>query len=582
MKIIVAVDFGTTFSGIAYANTKEPDVQRVLTQWGPGTPSNGKVPSILYYDNGGMTGPFHWGFKARAEQQRGKKVHEWFKLGLCPEYEERRAAESELNRKYPSTTALDPVKGEEAEKLVVDYLASLKKRVDEHFRELDRSVNEIPREYIITVPAIWDHKEQERTRSCAERAGMGQGSKLQIVSEPEAAAIYALSREHKIGLKVDDTFIICDAGGGTVDLTSYTIRHFNPISLDGAGKGSGGLCGSSFLNRIFANYLERKMENYHGNWDQGCLKHAVNEFERSIKIQFTADDNETYSIMMPALSDSPSHGITGGSLNFSGKELKKHVFDKVITKVQDLVKNQIDNTPGRVKAVLLAGGFGQNSYLKNRLERVESVKSQSIPVRCIENSETAVVRGALMAGLTRHGREHGGKIKVQVISRIAGKSYGTKALQPFRQGEDPVSRRESYNGEDLVERMQWFVKEGERIQDSTPKSFSYQKEQEIDLGSIKGVDIYIYSCEKRDTDNGTGPKYPDDKGVRECAHFRMDLQGLHVPITEHQGIRLYVAKFDIEMTLESASLSFCGVYKNTDWWGVYSEKRFQPEFVQFT
>lgn len=46
-----------------------------------------------------------------------------------------------------------------------------------------------------------------------------------------------------------------------------------------------------------------------------------------------------------------------------------------------------------------------------------------------------------MAGLTRHGREHGGKIKVQVISRIAGKSYGTKALQPFRQGEDPVSRR---------------------------------------------------------------------------------------------------------------------------------------------
>lgn len=173
----------------------------------------------------------------------------------------------------------------------------------------------------------------------------------------------------------------------TVDLTSYTIRHFNPISLDGAGKGSGGLCGSSFLNRIFANYLERKMENYHGNWDQGCLKHAVNEFERSIKIQFTADDNETYSIMMPALSDSPSHGITGGSLNFSGKELKKHVFDKVITKVQDLVKNQIDNTPGRVKAVLLAGGFGQNSYLKNRLERVESVKSQSIPVRCIENRQ---------------------------------------------------------------------------------------------------------------------------------------------------------------------------------------------------
>lgn len=144
----------------------------------------------------------------------GEKVHEWFKLGLCPDYEDRRAVESELLRKYPSTTALPVVKGENAKKLIVDYLSSLKNRVDEHFSELDMHVSELSREYIITVPAIWDHKEQDGTRTCAERAGMGEKSQLQVISEPEAAAIYALNEMSKIGLKVGETFVICDAGGG--------------------------------------------------------------------------------------------------------------------------------------------------------------------------------------------------------------------------------------------------------------------------------------------------------------------------------------------------------------------------------
>lgn len=144
----------------------------------------------------------------------GERIHEWFKLGLCPEYEERRHAESELSRKYPSTTALEPVKGIDAEKLVVDYLSALNRLVDEHFKGFDARINELPRKYVVTVPAIWDHKEQERTRSCAQRAGMGKGSRLQVISEPEAAAIYALDRRSQIDLAVGNTFIICDAGGG--------------------------------------------------------------------------------------------------------------------------------------------------------------------------------------------------------------------------------------------------------------------------------------------------------------------------------------------------------------------------------
>lgn len=95
----------------------------------------------------------------------------------------------------------------------MDYLTSLRALVDDHFAR-DDAVNELPRDYIITVPAIWDHKEQERTRRCAEEAKMGEGHKLHVVSEPEAAAIYALKTMSKLTLQQNDTFIICDAGGG--------------------------------------------------------------------------------------------------------------------------------------------------------------------------------------------------------------------------------------------------------------------------------------------------------------------------------------------------------------------------------
>ena len=43
-----------------------------------------------------------------------------------------------------------------------------------------------------STPAVWSEIAQAKTRNCAEKAGMGKGEKLQIISEPEAAATYSL------------------------------------------------------------------------------------------------------------------------------------------------------------------------------------------------------------------------------------------------------------------------------------------------------------------------------------------------------------------------------------------------------
>jgi molecular chaperone DnaK (HSP70) len=144
-----------------------------------------------------------------------KPRYEHFKLGL-DSTQEKGNRETKLEKRYPSITTLPYGEGEHCERLVVDYLSALRKQAA---NELHRTIPSIilrssRLDYIVTVPAMWSDKAKATARSCAERAGMGDGHSLQIISEPEAAAIYAFDAMDPDDVHVDDTFVICDVGGG--------------------------------------------------------------------------------------------------------------------------------------------------------------------------------------------------------------------------------------------------------------------------------------------------------------------------------------------------------------------------------
>jgi hypothetical protein len=95
----------------------------------------------------------------------------------------------------------------------------------------------------------------------------------------EAAAIYALHGLDPHGLNIGDSFVLCDAGGGTVDLISYTITQLHPIlKVKEAAAGSGDLCGSTFLNRRFGDFLTAKLGNEPG-WDAELFSEAMDRFD---------------------------------------------------------------------------------------------------------------------------------------------------------------------------------------------------------------------------------------------------------------------------------------------------------------
>ena len=51
---------------------------------------------------------------------------------------------------------------------------------------------------------------------------MGQGTRLHIITEPEAAAMHALDIMDPRNIQIGDTFVLCDAGGGTIDIVQIT------------------------------------------------------------------------------------------------------------------------------------------------------------------------------------------------------------------------------------------------------------------------------------------------------------------------------------------------------------------------
>jgi hypothetical protein len=147
---------------------------------------------------------------------------------------------------------------------------------------------------------------------------------------------------------------------------SYTVTALKPIpQVREAAPGSGGLCGSIFLNRIFERHMQDRFEG-NRDWNGAAMDSAMEQFDSKIKRRFDGDLNKNYVIRV-GLADDRRAGLRGGMLQLSGRDVRD-LFEPVIGEIIRLVRGQIRATRKRVSAVLLVGGFGSNRYLYERLQ----------------------------------------------------------------------------------------------------------------------------------------------------------------------------------------------------------------------
>jgi hypothetical protein len=349
-KIIVAVDLGTTFSGIAWAHTARVFhfllfiIPTLLTRFSQGPIASlasgqtlatlfdgitsAKVPTEICYDEDGIK----WGFQIPESQSR----YQCFKLELEPSVARNT---SHLGLLFPDPKALRVDHRNNGERLTSNYLTCLRKNVTELLKiSLCANVLETTAvEFIITVPAIWSEAAQAKTMSCAERAGMGVGPKL--ILEPEAAIMHAVDQEPS-KLEVGDIVVVCDAGGGTVDLISYMVDQLRPIlEVSEVAPGTGSACGSNFLNRMFAQMLQKICGHLPG-WADDTLQEALGYFENRVKRKFNGS-SERWLIPVPGLADDEDAGVKRGKLSMLGSEIRT-LFDPIINTITSLVQMQIN------------------------------------------------------------------------------------------------------------------------------------------------------------------------------------------------------------------------------------------------
>ncbi|MCO5601734.1 hypothetical protein L7F22_055858 [Adiantum nelumboides] len=503
-RVVVAVDFGTTFSGFAYAKFSEPDEVFKVYEW-PGASRAGAKPycktqTSLFYAPPPAPGlPFRlldWGWSGllaytQASRSAAKLSHVRSLLpalnhlsnegadvlALPPELEEKVGFFATkfklLLAPDVNPTASTLPRGLTVERLVVDYLQCLSRFIlselqvnyGKHFGMEDV-------QWCLTVPAIWDERAKQVMKVCAEKAGMVKGAScptsivaspfpLGIILEPEAASVYCQQKAKGLNLVQGNKLLVADVGGGTIDLVVHQKADNDPNSMkvhEFVGS-YGDIGGGTFVDNNFFQHLCHKI----GCFKEFCRNNPslvlrIFEWWQGIKAGFDGKGFSAQFSLPRKLSEAWEEYDNSLGIHCHDEDYYDEfrledteitaIFDTEVEKVLSLIKKQVNG----IRVLMVVGGFSASPYLRKRIQRAfqNMVEEVIIP----EDPGSAICHGAVLL----HMR------KDIIKSRIAKRTYGVRMCREVRR-DDPLEFR--YVNDDGILQcdncMDVFVTVGSRV-----------------------------------------------------------------------------------------------------------------------
>lgn len=359
--------------------------------------------------------------------------------------------------------------------VIADFLTCLLRHAKSQLQSL-RLYEDYEVEMVLCVPAIWTQKACRDMQIAlliamrsAEFKGVDPSHKaienLFIVSEPEAAAAFILDTEPDI--QAGQTFVLLDAGGGTVDANTYTVSQTQPLRLsDEVVKPGGGLCGSSYLNEAFQTMLYERLikEKQYLEHDRitldGIIENIViNEFEYKTKRQFDIYDEQRMHerYYCAGLKDNAAKGFWDSEIIVKHDQMEA-IFTPCLEKIAVIMEDQIVSARNRgvhVDQVILAGGFAGSPSLKGYLERhLHALSGRlgfNVELVRRENKVAAVASGAVLRALNKH---NGPRRQIQ-------SSYGILTDEPQRTQKEHGNAkafRDPVDGLMYVRTIDWKLK----------------------------------------------------------------------------------------------------------------------------
>lgn len=488
----------------------------------PGDTTSNKVPTTLAYLDRLKSEPA-WGYAIPPEAD--PQTLRWLKLLLEPDFSwsasslAKELVDPTPTKKLLTELNLSPL--EAATTFLRLFWQHVEQQIiNEHSRA---TYDQAEKHVVLTVPAVWSDVAKQNTFKMAEGAGLGREDlKLSTVAEPEAAAIAVLrNRTRATSLEEGDSFIIVDAGGGTVDLTSYKMQKKWPLTLTEAAVGNGDVCGAVFLEANFRKLLRTYLgEHIYDNLEAECEARIIRDFEHGIRRLYDGEGEKSYSIIMPGVPEHSCTQIKSGLMRLSTAELQP-VFMPVIQKIERLIRKQLSlmSEEGMwPKAIVLVGGLGTNKFLAKYLKQLYSdipVGEEQAPVEILqpEISWESVSTGAVRYELLR----------VQpsgppVDTRIARYNIGLNTRQKWVEGRftHEQKRFDGDHGYAAVDAPMWFLRKGDALVSGRTKDIPVSqnfREADIDAAlvadrshpSISSTLTFITSRDDNPSPHSWGP-----------------------------------------------------------------------------
>ncbi|GJE96029.1 heat shock protein 70 family protein [Phanerochaete sordida] len=543
-SLVMAIDVGTTYSGAAYAILDPREVPRIqgVSRYPGQSSGDYKIPSVLYYTDDGRVRAvgaeaYVPGFELIVEDEDLIFV-DWFKLHLCPEsMDPDSARESELHPLPPNKSVVD---------VLADFLAYLFACAKRYITETHASGTSLWNslegriDFVLSHPNGWQGPQQAKMRHAAIKAGLvpdtpAGRARVHFVTEGEASLHYCVNS----GLASDlidegERVMIIDAGGGTVDLSTYLFTGMAPVSAEEIAAPTSIMQGSTRVNARALRFLRAKLQHSRfGNHEH--LADMMENFEASTKPTFKEGTEKSFIKFGSRADNDLAVGIRSGQMVLDGADIAGF-FQPSLTAIVAAVQDQLRAAAHTVRAAFLVGGFAASPWLFSNLQDILSFMDIELsrPDNC---TNKAVAEGAASFFLTSF-----------VSTRIAQFTYGVVFNKTFLEYDpEHLQRRHLLQHRpsgrvSLPDGYRVYISKGARIKDDAEIRFNFFRESTRSRGLKRiSAEITAYRGE------GTAPRWVDiapDLFVPLC-EVRADMSG--VKREEKQGPHgsYYTQDYDI-------------------------------------
>ncbi|KAK0471607.1 hypothetical protein IW261DRAFT_1405758 [Armillaria novae-zelandiae] len=363
-KLVLSFDLGTTFSGISYSILDPgvvPEINGVTRFPLQDAGSDAKIPTTIYYDSLGKLKAV--GAETQDPLTEETAEAEGFKLNLS------RQMASAYVRPLP------PLK--RIVNLFSDFYAYLyacaKTFVQEthHISPSQWSSMEGSIHFILAHPNGWEGEEQNIMRDAMISAGLirsgtQEHSRLSFVTEGEASLHFCLNKGLSQYTLNEDGLMIVDAGGGTVDISTYTRagvsegnRCFQEIAIPQCRSS-----GSVFVTERARLYLQDKLK---GTTYAEMANSIAGYFDRTAKLRFSNAEEPAYIQFGTIRYNDPALDIRGGRLTLLGS-IVAGFFEPSLRDIIQAIDHQCSASHKNIVAVFLVGGFAASNFLYYKLQ----------------------------------------------------------------------------------------------------------------------------------------------------------------------------------------------------------------------